>query len=85
MEEEKGKKEKKESRYIIEYEREGCIGAASCVAAAPKNWKMNEDGKADYFKKEITEDELEDNLEAAKVCPVNVIHIIDKKTGRKLI
>jgi ferredoxin len=74
-----------EKKYKIEYDREGCIGAGSCVAACPENWEMAADNKANFKQKEITEKELKANMDAAAVCPVNVIHIIDKKTGTKLI
>lgn len=71
--------------YEIQYDRDGCIGAGSCVGANPENWEMAEDGKANVLKKEITEEELEINKEAAMACPVGVIHIINKETGEKLI
>ena len=72
-------------RYRIEFDREGCIGVASCEGVHPDGWKLGEDGKANCLHYEFDEDELEKQLEAAKVCPVNVIHIIDTKTGKKLI
>jgi len=84
LEEDKEKQSNKEAQYIIEYDRENCIGAGACTAVS-ENWKMNDDGKADFLKKEITEKELDEQMEAAEVCPVNVIHIIDKKTGKRLI
>jgi ferredoxin/transposase len=71
--------------YKIGYDREGCIGAGSCIGACPKNWSMAEDGKATVGKTEITEAELEMNKEAAEACPVNVIHIINNETGERLI
>ncbi|MBI2662969.1 ferredoxin [Candidatus Woesearchaeota archaeon] len=84
-----------EKRYIVQYDRIGCIGAAACVAALPEAWEMDEEGKAilktsndkgdQMFELEITEDQLEQHMEAAKACPVTVIHIIDKETGEKLI
>jgi len=75
-----------EKRYKIEYDRENCIGAAACAAVNPKNWVVSdEDGKADFVAAEFNEESLETELEAAKACPVNVIHIIDKKTGEKVI
>lgn len=74
-----------DEEYEIEYDREGCIGAAACEIACPENWKMMDDGKANFLKKDIKKDDLEKNMEAAKSCPVNVIHIIDKKTKRRLI
>lgn len=72
-------------KYVIEYDREGCIGAGSCVGACPSNWTMAEDGKADLANKEIDEEQLSCNKEAAESCPVNVIHIVNKETGEKLI
>ena len=47
-------------------------------------WSMSdEDGKADCKKVEF--DDLDLEMETAQSCPVNVIHIIDKETGEKLI
>ncbi len=74
----------KESQYQIIYDREECIGAGSCTAVS-KNWKMADDGHADPLKKDLSEEDLKENLEAAEVCPVHCIHIIHKKTGKKLI
>lgn len=81
--------------YIVQFDREGCIGAASCTIAS-KNWIMANDGKADFkdmkhnektdfFEAEISEEQLKEYTEAAQSCPVNVIHIIDKETGKKII
>jgi len=83
--------------YTIEYDRSGCIGAAACVAVDDNTWQIEDDGKAsmqqknvkgkgtNLEKRKITEDELELTLEAARSCPVNVIHIIDDETGERLI
>lgn len=81
--------------YKVVLEREGCIGAATCIAAHPDRWEIQEDAKVDIkgtnIIKEgdnqviwIKEDELEKMKEAAEVCPVNVIHIYDEK-GKKII
>ncbi|MBU1196930.1 ferredoxin [Candidatus Micrarchaeota archaeon] len=83
-------------KYLIQYDRNNCIGAGTCVAADPDNWSMNDDGKADltnaqtnaatgFLEREIDENELEKMKEAAQGCPVNVIHIIDKESGQKII
>lgn len=83
-------------RFIIEFNREGCIGAGSCEAACPKFWKLTDGIKADLLDgkknedntvqtREIDEKDLKCNLEAAQACPVNVIHIKNKETGEKLI
>jgi ferredoxin len=70
----------------IVYDRENCIGAAACVAAAAKFWELANDGKADLKGSKKTESEkfeleiknkkdVDMNKEAADVCPVNVIVI----------
>jgi ferredoxin len=81
-------------KYKIVYDREGCIGAGVCAALAEKEWVMADDGKADLTEaqkegemdiKEIDEEDLEANKQAAEGCPANVIHIINKETGEKII
>ena len=75
------------AKYKIKYDREGCIGAASCTAFS-KKFKIAKDGKADlsgaketddeFFELEIEESELKEFKEAAKSCPVKVIRIYDE-------
>ena len=84
-----------EKRYKVVYERELCIGAVACVMDDPKYWVMDDDGKANLiggkevspgiFEIELSEEDFPKTLEAAKDCPVLCIHIIDKKTGEKII
>ncbi len=83
------------TRFIVEFNKEGCIGAGACEAACPKFWKLdgdkatliegvaNNDGSIQT--REIGQEDLRSNLDAAQSCPVNVIHIRNKKTGEKLI
>ena len=84
--------------FKIEHDRPGCIGCGACAAVAPQFWKMSDaDGKSDLIgskeikegdaivKEEMEMDDLKNNREAADSCPVNVIHIIDQKSGQKLI
>ena len=84
-------------KYKVVYDRKDCIGAAACTAVS-KLWIIKEgsDGKADLEGSEskqnnevqekiIDETQLEEMLEAARVCPVNIIHIFDLETGEKLI
>jgi len=83
-------------KYLVELDREACIGAAACVAVDPDNWTIVEDGKVDlkdskqdsktrFFVREINENELQKWKEAAEVCPVAVIHIIDLETKKRII
>lgn len=80
-------------KYKIVHERENCIGCGSCVATAPLFWEID-GGKANLkkskkvgknFELEIDEKDFQINLDAAKSCPVNVIHIINKKNNKKII
>jgi len=84
-----------EKRYKVIYERDLCIGAVACVMASTKYWELDDEGKAiliggkevseGIFETEIPEEDYEEMFEAAKGCPVVCIHIIDKKTGEKII
>jgi len=78
----------KKIKVKVIYDRESCIGAVTCTVAAPKYWKMNDDGKADLIggkknKKtgkweleiELTENEFKALEESAVACPVQVIKI----------
>ncbi len=70
--------------FELEYDREGCIGAGSCVAVHPDQWTLDNEGKAVFVKKTFNTEDLEKNIEAAKACPVMVIHIKNCKTGEQL-
>lgn len=77
--------------YKIVHDRASCIGCGACVAACEKFWSLK-DGKSSLkgAKKiganfELEVEELNCNKDAAEVCPVNCIHIIDLKTGKKII
>lgn len=81
-------------KYKVVYDRPNCIGAAQCVAAFPEFWSMNKDGKADLkgskktdgsFELEMDDATFPKMKDSASVCPVNVIHIIEKKTGKRLV
>jgi len=87
--------EKNQKKYQIQHDRVNCIGCGACAAVAPDFWAMNEDGKSDivgsvkrddeFGKLDIEEKDFAVNKESADSCPVNVIHIINKKTGEKII
>lgn len=75
--------------YTIKHDREECTGCESCVKLASKYWEMNRDGKSDLKnchqnQRVIESDEdFEENMNAAYSCPVNVIHI--RKDEKDLI
>lgn len=83
------------AKYRVEFNRDECIGAGACVAANADWWSIDQDGKAtlksstfDAGKKtwvlEITDADLQKQMDAAGVCPVTVIHIFDEH-GKQLI
>lgn len=63
-------------------DRSLCIGAATCVAMAPKAWTLDDEAKAIIL--DTVEDESDTALlEAAKSCPVMAIFITDD-TGKQV-
>ena len=95
MEQQTEQKQENNKKYILQHDRPNCIGCAACEAVAPDFWEMNQDGKSDIKnvktlengsqELEIGEKNYEENKEAADSCPVNVIHLVNKKTGEKII
>ena len=82
-------------KHKLEHDRPNCIGCAACAAVAPDYWEMNDDGKSDIKEGKSRDDkwqelDIEDkdfqiNKEAAEACPVNVIHLTDKETKKRII
>ena len=66
----------------IHVDRDLCIGAATCVAIAPKTFVLDSEAKAIIL---TTLDQDQDNviIDAAKGCPVAAIIIEDDK-GQKV-
>jgi ferredoxin len=63
--------------YTMWIDRNLCIGAATCVAIAPKAWALDDEAKAIIL--DSSEEETDETLiEAAKSCPVMAIFIVDK-------
>ena len=63
-------------------DRNLCIGAATCVAIAPKAWEL--DGEAKAVILDSADQETDENLiESAKSCPVMAIIITDE-TGKQI-
>lgn len=72
-------------RYRIAYDLGACIGAGSCEAANPDNWKLDQSsGKAVVTRTEIDDSEVEKNLQAARACPVAAIKIFNEETGEEV-
>lgn len=69
--------------YVIEQDADACIGCGACESVCPENWEMYEtdegEHKARPKKKEIAEDELVTNKDAADSCPMNAIRVSEKE------
>lgn len=68
-------------KYKVKVIRDKCIGAASCVAIAPKTFKLDEDQKAVVLSQ--TDDADDDKLLAAQSCPTAAI-IVKDENGKQI-
>lgn len=69
----------------ILFQRHKCIGCNACVEQAPAHWIMSKkDGKSflrksarkgDFYVKNISYLEYDENVRAAKHCPVRIIQV----------
>ncbi len=73
------------AKYVVEHDREKCIGCGACVAINPDDWTMDGDksrlvgGKAGKVEsKEIDEKAFKRNNEVADSCPVQCISVKKK-------
>ncbi|MBI4062513.1 ferredoxin [Candidatus Gottesmanbacteria bacterium] len=69
-------------KLFMRIDRNLCIGAATCVAIAPKAWALDDEAKAIIL--DTAEEESDQALlDAAKSCPVMAIFITDQN-GKQL-
>lgn len=66
----------------VRVDRDLCIGAATCIAIAPKTFILDSEAKA-VILKSIDEETEQAVIDAAKGCPVAAIIIEDDK-GNKI-
>jgi ferredoxin len=69
-------------KLTMKIDRNLCIGAATCIAIAPKAWALDDEAKAVIL--DSAEAETDEALiEAAKGCPVAAI-IISDENGKQI-
>lgn len=73
---------RKIGNWTVAVDRDLCIGAASCVAVAPKVFTLDNEAKA-IFLDSAQEENSEVVLDSAKSCPVAAIIITDE-TGKQV-
>lgn len=66
----------------VRVDRDLCIGAATCIAIAPKSYVLDSQAKA-IILKSIDEESEQTIIDSAKSCPVAAIFIEDEK-GNKI-
>jgi ferredoxin len=69
-------------RFEILINREECIGDGACVNEAPETFELDDESKAVLL--ENSTDDAESIIEAAKNCPLDIIVIKDKQTGKQI-
>ncbi|MBI2310179.1 ferredoxin [Candidatus Collierbacteria bacterium] len=69
--------------YSVKVLRDKCIGAASCVAVAPKTFKLDSQNKAVVIKSTGDKDADDAILLAAQSCPTAAIEVYDE-SGKKI-
>lgn len=62
-------------------DRNLCIGAATCVAVAPKTYELDSDSKA-VILNSTDEDSDQTLIDAAQACPVAAIIVEDENGNR---
>ncbi len=62
--------------------RDLCIGAATCVAVAPKTFALDSEAKAVIIDT-VEEEDKDTIIEAAKACPVAAI-IVETEDGTRI-
>ena len=72
----------KVGKLKVYVDRNLCIGAATCIAVAPKTFVLDSEAKAIIL--QTAQDELPETVvESAKACPVAAI-IIEDETGKRI-
>jgi len=74
--------QKQIGKYKVEVIRNKCIGAASCVAIAPKVFQMDEEEIAIVISQDDETDDMK--LLAAQSCPTAAIIVTDTETGEQV-
>jgi ferredoxin len=73
---------KKVGKLTITVDRDLCIGAASCIAVAPKTYVLDNEAKAIILDTAI-EDSYEAIVDSAKACPVAAV-ILHDESGKQI-
>jgi ferredoxin len=73
---------RKVGKLTMRIDRNLCIGAATCIAIAPKAWALDDEAKA-YILDTADQESEQTLIDAAKGCPVAAIFISDE-SGKQI-
>ena len=73
---------RKVGKLTMRIDRKLCIGAATCIAIAPKAWALDDEAKA-YILDTADQESEQTLIDAAKGCPVAAIFISDE-SGKQI-
>lgn len=68
-------------KYVIKLNRDLCIGAASCLALAPKTFELDFENKVCLS--DVGDDAVDAIKLAAESCPTKAITLIDTETQKQ--
>jgi ferredoxin len=60
-------------KVVVDYDK--CTGLAVCESVAPEFFEVNDEGKLELLKQDISEDELQSVEEAVAGCPTEALRI----------
>lgn len=65
------------AKYKIQFNEKECIGCGACEAQCPENWELDANTQKAKPKKTLL-NEIGCNKDAAEVCPVDIIKIVEQ-------
>lgn len=76
----------KRRKIKVTHYKDKCIGCGACIANAPQNWEIDENGlaklkgsicKRNFYIGEIDQQDYQDNKDAEFSCPMRIIEVSD--------
>jgi len=83
-------------KYKVFYKKSECIGAGACEFAFPEGWFFDKETSIATLKDPnakktdeseeliINQEQLDEYMDSARVCPVLIIEIHDLESGKKI-
>ncbi|MFJ9243934.1 ferredoxin [Streptomyces sp. NPDC101776] len=69
-------------RWTVTVDKRVCVRTGLCVAAAPEEFRLDEDGQGRARSESLPASE--EVLEVAESCPIEAIGIVDARSGERV-